>query len=148
VWFSETEQKRNSLTDLWEASRFHPASSGRKRSLNNNADYETTRAKRQRLLHDKEAEFKYVSLADTAASLSADQTSSQPKPGLEPVTFDYAMSYINKVQVRIPHCLLKEKSVFIQLNLLETFSSPSLIRLGGLTSVTFLSPRRSLTSSY
>jgi histone deacetylase complex regulatory component SIN3 len=114
VWFSETEQKRNSLIDLYEALQSHPGSSRRKRSLDDNADNEATRAKRQRALHDGEAEFKYVTLADAVASLSTDQTSSQSEPESETqaVTFDYAMSYMNKVKVRILPTQ-KRKSVFI-----------------------------------
>jgi hypothetical protein len=114
VWFSETEQKRNSLIDLSEASRSYPGSSGRKRGLDSNVDDEATRAKGQRSLHDGEAEFKYVTLADAVASLSADQTSSQSKPESErqPVTLDDALSYVDKIKVRILPTQ-KGKSVFI-----------------------------------
>jgi hypothetical protein len=108
VWFSETEQKRNSLIDLYEASRSHHGSSRRKRSFGDNADHETARPKRQRLLYNEEAEFKYVTLADSVASLSTDQTESESEPESETqdITFDYAMRYIDEVKVSIPLCLL------------------------------------------
>jgi hypothetical protein len=84
VWFSETEQKRNSLIGLYEALRSHTGSSGRKIRFDSNV----------RPLHDGEAEFKYVTLADDMASLSTDQTSSQSEPESETqrVNFGYPLS--------------------------------------------------------
>jgi hypothetical protein len=67
--------------------------------LDDNADHEATRAKRQKLLHNEEAEFKYVTLADDAVeSLSTDQTSSESELGFEIHHFtEYGI-----VPVRIP----------------------------------------------
>ncbi|KAK3902573.1 hypothetical protein C8A05DRAFT_33716 [Staphylotrichum tortipilum] len=63
VWFAETEQKRKSRNDLWEASRSMEKST-RKRDLDNDGDQEAPPAKRQKPRHDDEMEFKYVALAD------------------------------------------------------------------------------------
>lgn len=78
VWFSETEQERNSLIDRSYAGSYTREKSARKRSLDNNGDYEAAPAKRQRP-HDGEAEFKYVTLADREPPLS-DHTLSLPLP--------------------------------------------------------------------
>ncbi len=67
MWFAETEQKRNSLIDLWKAPQHDTRETliARKRRWSNDGDQEeVTQEKRRKRLHDDdEAEFKYVALA-------------------------------------------------------------------------------------
>ncbi|KAK5652130.1 hypothetical protein OQA88_10772 [Cercophora sp. LCS_1] len=76
IWFSETQQKRRSLLDIWEASgvgarELNDSSSpeatrgtgARKRMLDINT--KTAPVKRRKVTTDDTAEFKYISLADS-----------------------------------------------------------------------------------
>lgn len=107
VWFAETDQKRSSLHDLWEALRVDNESREKnsgKRVLNEDDDPEIPLAKRQRPLHDDASKLKYIALAERSELLDSvpEHSKSQRKrSNTDPILKD-AMAFLAKLKVKLP----------------------------------------------
>ncbi|KAK0619586.1 hypothetical protein B0T14DRAFT_519521 [Immersiella caudata] len=113
VWFSETEQRRRSLLDLWEAfatteqgipsSMSANKSTTLKRSSDNDTGFPPS--KRRKVSDEREAEFKYVGLADSDVFESGRQHIAHVLSLISPPQpiFDEALSRIDKMVLAFDH---------------------------------------------
>lgn len=102
IWFSESNRKRKSLVDLWEAHRSSVTKDAEpnntrttKRTLCDDDDSRLPPQKRQRLLDDEALEYKYVSLADS----EADYHQEPEEKDTQRFTFGDALRYMNQVKL-------------------------------------------------